>query len=213
MPDKPLSSHTDPWDTRFGFFWYNDHEIFHATQDDLNRQAEAFAATGINHVITFSCTHFRWSFRRHWDVITEALSRVVQACHLHGIRVTEHHSSHLTFNPLNAEEDYMERVLRLRGGSSLSSWPHFLEDCDADPDIGGVPLSALRQIDGRTGKWARTGYRGWCLCFNNPDYRRAYLAYLETLYAVGIDGIMTDDVQWFGEGHACACPHWRRLFV
>ena len=214
MPDKPLSSHTDPWDTRFGFFWYNDHEIFHATQGDLNRQAEAFAATGINHVITFSCTHFRWSFRRHWDVITEALSRVVQACHLHGIRVTEHHSSHLTFNPLNAEEeDYMERVLRLRGGSSPKSWPHLREDCDADPDIGGVPLSALRQIDGRTGKWARTGYRGWCLCFNNPDYRRAYLAYLETLYAVGIDGIMTDDVQWFGEGHACACPHCRRLFV
>ncbi|MCK5118140.1 MAG: hypothetical protein KAQ78_01080, partial [Candidatus Latescibacteria bacterium] len=71
MPDNPLSSHTDPWDTRFGFFWYNDHEIFHATQDDLNRQAEAFAATGINHVITFSCTHFRWSFRRRWDVITE----------------------------------------------------------------------------------------------------------------------------------------------
>ena len=214
MPDNPLSSHTDPWDTRFGFFWYNDHEIFHATQDDLNRQAEAFAATGINHVITFSCTHFRWSFRRRWDVITETLSRVVQACHLHGIRVTEHHSSHLTFNPLNAEEeDYMERVLHLRGGSSSKSWPYLREDCDADPDIGGVPLSAFRQIDGRTGKWARTGYRGWCLCFNNPDYRRAYLAYLETLYAVGIDGIMTDDVQWFGEGHSCACPHCRRLFV
>ncbi|MFH1005962.1 MAG: hypothetical protein V1800_00485 [Candidatus Latescibacterota bacterium] len=54
MPDNPLSSHTDPWDTRFGFFWYNDHEIFHAAQDDLNRQAETFADTGINHVITFS---------------------------------------------------------------------------------------------------------------------------------------------------------------
>jgi len=209
---RPLSELLDPWDTRFGFFWYNDREIFHATQEDLNGQAEALAATGINHVITFSCTHFRWSFRRYWDLLEETLLKVVRACHLYGIRVTEHHSSHLTFNPLNSDDEaYMDRVLRVRG-SSRASWPGLREDCDADPEVGGAPLSSLRQIDGRTGRWARSNYRGWCMCFNNPDYRRAYLAYLETLYAVGIDGIMTDDVQWFGEGHACACTHCRRLF-
>ena len=210
---KTPSPHTpDPWDARFGFFWYNDKEIFRATQDDLNRQAEALASAGINHVITFSCTHFRWSFRRDWDRLTETLARIVTACHMHGIRVTEHHSSHLTFNPLNADDErYIARILQVRG-SSLASWPHLLEDCAADPLIDGVPLSSFRQIDGRTGTWARSNYHGWCMCFNNPDYRRAYFAYLETLYAVGIDGIMTDDVQWFGEGHACACPHCRRLF-
>lgn len=202
----------DPWDARFGFFWYNDEEIFEDSQDDLNRKAEMFAAAGINHVITFSATHFRWSFRRHWNQITDALARVVKACHLHGICVTEHHSSHLTFNPLNADDErYMARILRVRK-SSVESWPYLREDCDADPIINGMPLSSFRQIDGRTGQWARSNYRGWCMCFNNPDYRRAYLAYLETLYAVGIDGIMTDDVQWFGEGHACACPHCRWLF-
>ena len=131
---------SDPWDTRFGFFWYNDKEIFEATQDDLNRQAESLAAAGINHVITFSCTHFRWSFRRYWDLLTETLARSVRACHMHGICVTEHHSSHLT-NPRNAEEEHrMERVLQVRG-SSLASWPHLREDCDADPDINGVPQS------------------------------------------------------------------------
>ena len=212
MTDSPCAGPSDPWDTRFGFFWYNDQEIFHSTQDDLNRQAESFAEAGINHVITFSCTHFRWSFRRYWDRLTETLARVVQACHRHGICVTEHHSSHLTFNPLNeADERYMERILRVRG-SSLASWPGLREDCDRDPLVGGVPLSSFRQIDGRTGHWARSAYRGWCMCYNNPDYRRAYLSYLEMLYRVGIDGIMTDDVQWFGEGHACACPHCRRLF-
>lgn len=200
------------WDTRFGFFWYNDREIFYDSQHDLDRKAAELAAAGINHVITFSCTHFRWSFRRHWDLISEALGRVVRACHAHGILVTEHHSSHLTFNPLTPEDEaWLRRVFRIRG-SSVDSWPHFRADCDADPDVNGVPLSSLRQIDGRTGRWARSEYRGWCLCFNNPDYRRSYLTYLETLYALGIDGIMTDDVQWFGEGHACACVHCRRLF-
>jgi hypothetical protein len=208
----PLTTPVDPWDTRFGFFWYNDAEIFHDSQADLDRKAAALAAAGINHVITFSCTHFRWSFRRSWDLLTEVLARVVKACHASGIRVTEHHSSHLTFNPLDqAGELLLDRVLAVRG-SARSSWPHLREDCDADPLVGGLPLSSFRQIDGRTGTWARTSYQGWGMCFNNPDYRRAYFAYLETLYATGIDGIMTDDVQYFGEGHACACEHCRRLY-
>ncbi len=208
----------DPWDTRFAFFWYNDQEIFRDTDADLARKAEAFADVGINHVITFSATHFRWSFRRHWDLLTETLARVVTACHAAGIRVTEHHSSHLTHNPIDeAGERQVEQRLRTRG-SSLASWPHLREDCDADPVIDGVRLSSWRQIDGRTGTWARSAYagrydyQGWTFCFNNPHYRRAYLAYLETLYATGIDGIMTDDVEWFGAGHACACPICRRLF-
>lgn len=211
--NHPLPHPADPWDARFGFFWYNDQEIFHDSEADLDHKAAAIADAGINHVITFSCTHFRWSFRRHWPLLTETLAKIVRACHRHGIYVTEHHSSHLTFNPLTVEESaYIENVLRVRG-SSRASWPHLEEDMRANPVvIDDVRLSSLRQIDGRTGQWARSNYRGWCMCFNNPDYRRAYLAYLETLYATGIDGIMTDDVQWFGQGHSCACPHCRRLF-
>ena len=210
--------HFDPWDTRFAFFWYNDQEIFHDTDADLARKAEAFAEVGINHVITFSATHFRWSFRRHWGLLTDTLARVVTACHAAGMRVTEHHSSHLTHNPLDdAGERRVEQWLRKRG-SSIASWPHLREDWDAAPVIDGVPLPTWRQIDGRTGNWARSAYpgrydyQGWTFCFNNPHYRRAYLAYLETLYATGIDGIMTDDVEWFGAGHACACPVCRGLF-
>ncbi|MDD9989288.1 MAG: beta-galactosidase trimerization domain-containing protein [Spirochaetaceae bacterium] len=210
--------HFDPWDTRFAFFWYNDQEIFHDTDADLARKAEAFAEVGINHVITFSATHFRWSFLRHWDLLTDTLARVVAACHAAGIRVTEHHSSHLTHNPLDvAGERRVEQWLRRRG-SSIASWPHLREDWDAAPVIDGVPLPTWRQVDGRTGKWARSAYpgrydyQGWAFCFNNPHYRRAYLAYLETLYATGIDGIMTDDVEWFGAGHACACAVCRGLF-
>ncbi len=55
--------------------------------------------------ITFSCTHFRWSFFRDWELLTRRLAMIVRACHKHGIYVTEHHSSHLTRNPLTPEED------------------------------------------------------------------------------------------------------------
>ena len=130
MPLPPTTP-MDPWDTRFGFFWYNDQEIFHASQEDLNRQAEALAETGINHVITFSCTHFRWSFRRHWGAIEDALARVVNACHGHGIRVTEHHSSHLTFNPLN-DDDLAEFVkLQKKFADSDKSWSVKVKDIDS----------------------------------------------------------------------------------
>ncbi len=208
----------DPWDERFGFFWYNDEEIFHFDDDDFRSRAKSLAEAGTNHVITFSCTHFRWSFRRYWEELNEVIRRIVSACHDHGIAVTEHHSSHLTFNPLNREEEeYMERVLNKRG-STISSWPHLREDCDADPEIHGHPLSSFRQIDGRTGTWARSRYHGWCMCFNNPHYRSAYLSWLESVYRTGVDGIMTDDVQYFAleggdrPGHACACVHCRKLF-
>ncbi len=204
----------DKWLTRFDFFWYNDREIFHDTQSDLDRKAQVLAARGINHVVTFSCTHFRWSFRRHWNMLTSTLARVVAACHKHGIRVTEHHSSHLMHNPQNADEIERLRNTFTRRSSSLDSWPGFLEDCAGDPEIlDGVPLSSCRQIDGTTGLPARTPYKGYGLCFNNPHYRREYFAYLATLYQTGIDGIMTDDVQLYGAPFStCACPACRKLF-
>ncbi len=207
----------DLWDTNFGFYWYNDAEIFRNKPEDFAEEAEQLADAGINHVITFSSTHFRWSFRRYWDLIGETVAKIVEACHKHEIAVTEHHSCHLTFNPLNkADVEYTKRVLKKRN-SRIESWPMLLEDCDADPIIDGVPLSSFRQIDGRTGKWARSNYHGWGMCFNNPVYRRNYFKYLETIYDTGVDGIMTDDVQYYGmdehhRSHACACPYCRRKY-
>ena len=200
------------WKERFGFFWYNDDELFRYTKQDFDSKAKSFADSGITTVITFSCTHFRWTLRPYWPLINSCLAQVVEACHRNGIKVVEHHSSHLTFDPLNdADWDYMESILCVRH-SSLASWPGLREYIPTDPDINGNLLSSFRQIDGRTGAFARTGYHGYAMCFNNPDYRKAYFSYLESVYKTGIDGIMTDDVQYFGDGHACACPHCRELF-
>ena len=114
----------DPWKTRTSFFWYNDREIFHSTQEDLDRQAAEMADRGIGHVITFSCTHFRWSFMRYWDQLLDTLAKVVRACHKRGIYATEHHSATLTFNPRNDDDiSYLDDCLRVRK-SARSSWPH-----------------------------------------------------------------------------------------
>ncbi|HPQ47500.1 MAG TPA: hypothetical protein PLP30_09040 [Clostridia bacterium] len=200
----------NPWDARFGFFWYNDDEIFRFNEKEFDDKARRMAESGINIVMTFSCTHFRWSMKENWDVITKCLRDLTDACHRHGILVVEHHSSHLTFDPLDDEEwDYMERVLNKRN-SSIDSWEGLRDYVSLDTIKG---TESFRQIDGRTGEPARSNYKGWCMCFNNPDYRKEYFSYLERLYKeTGIDGIMTDDVQYFGFGHACTCKHCRKLF-
>lgn len=197
---------------RYAFFWYNDEEIFSFSDINFEKKVEKIAAAGINAVITFSCTHFRWTMRPYWDTINKCLGKIVKACHKYGIKVVEHHSSHLTFDPLNSEDwAYMERVLNKRH-SSIDSWKGIRDYIASDPMIDGKLLSSFRQVDGRTGNWARTIYHGYGMCFNNPDYRKAYFSYLEEIYKTGVDGIMTDDVQWFGDGNACTCEHCRKLF-
>lgn len=199
------------WDAKFGFYWYNDEEIFHFTAEDFDAKARGFADVGINTVITFSCTHFRWSFKQHWDKINKCLANIVQSCNKYGIRVVEHHSSHLTYDPLDQDDwDYMEQVLNKRK-SEIDSWKGLRKFVNPD-NVNG--LEKYRQIDGRTGKWARSNYKGWCMCFNNPDYKKDYLEYLEIMYKeTGIDGIMCDDVQYFAYGHACACEFCRKKFT
>ncbi|MBQ6473847.1 MAG: hypothetical protein IJJ33_17805 [Victivallales bacterium] len=199
---------------KYGVFWYNEAEILHWTEADFAQKAAEYSAVGVNIVMTFSCTHFRWSFQPWWPMITEALRKLVSACHAQGIRVVEHHSSHLTHNPRSAREwSSLENKFRIRRASlemfaGLRDWI-----AAGDPEIRpGVHLSDCRQIDGRAGDFARTVYGGYGHCFNNPDFRAAYFAYLEGLYRTGVDGIMTDDVQYFGDTHACVCRHCRELF-
>ncbi|MBN2852290.1 MAG: beta-galactosidase trimerization domain-containing protein [Clostridia bacterium] len=195
------------WDAKFGFFWYNDDEIFRFSQEDFDRKAKTYADAGINIVITFSCTHFRWSMYEHWDVITECLKKMVIACHKYDIKLVEHHSVHLTFDPLNDEEwDYFDRVLTKRH-SSIDSWSNIRNF------VTDNFTREFRQIDGRTGEFARSSYKGYCMCYNNEKYRKAYFDYLEHLYKeTEIDGIMADDVQYFGEWQACTCSYCRALF-
>ncbi len=196
----------NPWKERFAWFWYNDDEIFRFTDADFDRKAAEFAHNGITTVITFSSTHFRWNYKPWWPKLYDVLARIVRACHAHGIKVVEHHSSELTSAPKDAHEwELVEYSFAMRH-SSIDSWPGLRERFANYPE----EYKPWLQIDGRTGTPARSNYMGWCMCYNNPDYRAAYREYMKGVLETGVDGVMNDDVQYFSQ--SCACPHCRKLF-
>ena len=204
------------WENRYAWIWYNKEEIFDYTEDMMREKVRPFAQAGINILIGFSCTHFRWSFYRYWDKITACIKMLASVCHEFGIKYIEHHSSQLTFNPQTPEDmEWLERTY-IKG--EHEAWSGVLEDT-VDFDVDGVPVSSFRQISGKSGKYGITTYHGYGMCYNNPDYKKAYFRYLETLYEAGIDGIMTDDIQYFGNDgmgwkafNACTCVHCRKKF-
>ena len=192
---------------RFGWFWYNDEEIFHDSQADILRKMQVMRDQGITHVITFSCTHFRLSYEPWWQEINVCLRKVVKAAHSLGIKVIEHHSSHLMFYPdTPAMVEHLKRDAKRRY-QSLDNYPGLVEHLlDCSPEE-----RATWQINGLTGEPV-TPYGAHGHCFNNDEYVERYLKYLETVYATGVDGIMTDDVQYYGLGQACACSVCRKKF-
>ena len=195
----------DPYEARFTFFWYDDEEIFQDTQEDLDRKLKAVADQGITHIMTFSGTHFRWSFRPWWKELNECLAKIVKAAHKYGIKVIEHHSAELIFYPetQKAKEILVNRMKKHH--SSVSTYPgleEYLlgEDSPAKKDV---------QIDLYTGKPILNHYGCRSKCYNNPYYIEEYKKYLESVYATGIDGIMTDDIYYVGY---CACEHCRKIY-
>lgn len=204
-----------PWEQAIAYFWYNDAEIFSFTQEDFDKRAKDFADRGVTFVETFSFTHFRLGFYPYWKEITECIRKIVLACHKYGIRVVEHHSSHLTHYLRTKEgwDRFGESMLSYANGEgSYDNWYKTLQFLTADFMIEGKDIRTFVQIDGRTGEPAENRYGAYSMCFNNPDYREVYFNYLKDVVATGIDGIMNDDIQFFGERNACTCQHCRKLF-
>ena len=205
----------NPWEQGFCWFWCNDDEIFFYSEEDFERRAEELAKSGITVIMTFSLTHFRMGFYPYWKELNESLEKLVRACHKWGIRVVEHHSASLTSRVLDEggwEKLDGEIVRRSRGTAKYDNWKKIFPFLTYDYTIDGVDIRSFMQIDGRTGEWARNRYGTFSACYNNPDYRRIYFDYMKSVIATGIDGIMNDDIQFFGEEHACTCAHCRRLF-
>ncbi len=204
-----------PWEQGFCWYWHNDEEIFSYTDEDFERDAEALAARGVTIILTFSLTHYRFGYYPYWEEINESLRKMVRAFHKWGIRVVEHHSSHLTNRLL--DEDGWENLdreffTRTQGRATYDRWKKIFPFLTYDYKIWGKDIRSFAQIDGRTGEPVRNVYGTYSMCFNNPDYRETYFKYMESVVATGIDGIMNDDVQYFGDGHGCACEHCRKKF-
>lgn len=196
---------------KYGFIWFGDKEIFEFTDAQIEAVVRTYYEQGYTVLITFSGTHFRWSFYKWWDDINAYLTRFCKICHRYSIQVVEHHSCHLHYaadNPEDMEEIHHRNRMR---GLRPQKWEGFEAFVSGDPVIEGVVISSMRAVDGATDKPIRSGYMAYPMCFNNPDFRRIYFEYLENLYKTGIDGIMTDDVQYMMEG-TCTCEHCRKLF-
>lgn len=206
-----------PWQERFGWFWFNYQEIYCFSDLELEQKVKSYADMGITTLIGFTSTHFRFSFMAYKEKIHSCIRRIVAFCHKYGMRYVEHHSSALYYAPQTPEEwDFVINHI-VQKGDRVEDWVGLMDTIRGDPAIGGYRLSEMTQIEGSTGNFARTPYGSYALCHNNPKYREVYFQYLEELYALGIDGIMNDEVQWFGfgtPGHndACTCPHCRALF-
>ena len=215
MAENFREMNLNPWEQGFCWFWCNDDEIFSYTEEDFERRAEILANSGITVAMTFSLTHFRMGFYPYWKEINESLAKMVRAFHKWGIRVVEHHSASLTSRVLDeggwAKLDD-ELVRRSKGVAKYDHWKKIFPFLTYDYKIGDVDIRSFMQIDGRTGEYARNRYGSFSACYNNPDYRKIYFDYMKSVVETGIDGIMNDDVQYFGEEHACTCEHCRKLF-
>lgn len=199
------------WNERYTWIWLYPDAVLNWTDEDFDREARAMRDNEITTAIIMHTLHFTFSFVPWLDDIVKCVSKLVQACHRYGIKVVEHNSTCLTYVPeTDADWDEIDNHLRLLGSSVDSFLPGLREALTSDPVIEGTRVSSWYQISGATGKPIRTHYVGYTMCYNNPDYRRAYFSYLRRLFATGIDGIMNDDIQYYPG--SCTCEHCRKLF-
>ncbi len=222
MPDIKTRSAT-PWEERFGWYHYDGRAIYGFTEKDLDNAADLYASNGVTAVILFGA-HFRFSFRAYWADIEDFITRFTRAFHKKGIKVIEHHSTHLTYRPLDPETFWANS---LAPGSQLSTYPDFREKSESVPE-GTTELDSFAQIDGSTGQpclssyihtegkdvhWIFKHYNGNAHCFNHPEFEKEYWGHVRRIIEKAhIDGIMNDDVQWFGGGNSCACEYCRKKF-
>ncbi|MDD3743916.1 MAG: hypothetical protein PHX54_09870 [Lentimicrobiaceae bacterium] len=213
----------DKWDHKFAYFWFDEPHIFEWNQNDFDIAMKNYADTGINHIIDFSITHVRWSFHPWWDIINKTIEKLVKACHKHNIYLTEHHSAVILFCPDTPQRvEFMEKRFFAKRKGSYKHWPGFIENCLNGIEVDGKNLKEMFQIDPITNKpfivdeWVTNR-----ICTNHPDFIPLYLAYLENLYKLGIDGIMTDDLEMayhpnvnerIDVPHCCACEFCREKY-
>lgn len=196
------------WDERFGWMWYGSDVVYNWTDEDFDRAAKSFADAHFTTVILFG-THFRFSYWAYWEDIENAIAKITKAFHKYGIKVVEHHSSHLTYR-IDDEAEWDSFAVKRHDDARF---PKFRETSQANPILGGAHMDDFAQIDGSTGglalsayvhtdgkdaDWIYKHYNGDAHCFNHPAFYKAYTEHLERIIKkANIDGIMNDDVQWF----------------
>ncbi len=188
--------------------WFNWEELDFpnpGVEERIRRKAAAAAAAKVELAVTFGF-HFRWDFIYNFDLVHKLIAFTVDEYHKYGIKVIDHHSAVLNYRP-RSWEDRRENFDRNHHHVPMTPDPAIIGDlCYA-----GKKLNSFRQLrvdDGSPVYLPR--YHSECFCTNNPDFRYAYRAYVQRLFAeTGIDGLMCDDVGHYGRWGSCGCEYCR----
>ena len=177
-------------------------------QDRIRRRADAMAESGVNAAVIFGA-HFRWDFMPYWTMLHDYLATVGSELRARGVALFDHHSGTLVHRYDTREEWHNVK---------LNSIPHLPFSPDRTSAAAwkykGSYLNDWRMIDLQTGKpvWHEQ-YTAEEFCFNNPDFREAYLDYLRRLLKESaIDGLMADDFIYFNGYRSCGCRCCRKIF-
>ena len=200
------------WQEQFIFVPISPDDVLNPDMESFEKRAREYAEQGFTQLMFSGFAHWRWSWRPYWPQISKAMGMYIKAIHKYGMKAIEHHSTSLFHSPVFAPR-WTRYLKMLKNNNLVERMPGVYEMVAEDNDeVDGIPVASMRQIDGRNGKMHISDlYHTYTICYNNPDFRRIYFKYLEELYALGLDGIMTDDIEIY-DSNACTCPHCRKLF-
>ncbi len=171
-------------------------------------RAKADHEAGVEMVMIFGF-HFRWDFLCCFETVHALVKFIADAYHTYGIKVMEHHSAVLTHRPRNWD-----------GREHTFQYNHHHVPFTPDREVAarlsynGSLINSWREIrvDDNTPVFVDC-YQAENYCPNNPDFQKAYQAYVTRLFQeTGVDGLMCDDVCRYAHWAACGCEHCRSSF-
>lgn len=179
-----------------------------AVRDKIQRRADQMAAAKTDAVIQFGF-HYRFDFPWYFGALHGYLADVAAALHERGIQFLDHFSCNLVARP-RTPEDAKGYVTHERHCVNL--YPDAVAAREAG--YAGYRFNDLRETLIVSGEptYIPT-YVGECLCHNNPNFLEMHKAYLKRLFAeVPLDGLMQDDMAWYGSFSTCGCRYCREKF-
>jgi hypothetical protein len=166
------------------------------------------AAARIDVAIQFGF-HYRFDFAWCFGALHGYWVDVATVLHERGIQFFDHFSCNDIARPRTPED---AKGFATHERHNVSLYP----DAVAAPEAGyaGYRFNALRETLIASGEPTYTPrYLCELFCHNNPNFREMHKSYLKRLFAeVPLDGLMQDDMAWYGYFASCGCRYCREKF-